>query len=350
MGKFFKGKVKKDRTTLIKYIIIGIGIFLIILLFILIAIRNSNGKNAVLEVKDSLVMEAGNNFPDKMEYVTNIKHYNKKNITVDYKDINPKVPGEYKVTLNAKGIGSADIDLTITDTTAPELKVKDVTLASSTSYTPLDFVESCSDNSIDECIVEFYSGSQDQNGNTIDYSKYTENGTYIIKLVAKDSKDNSSDIKEATLVIGSGEGTVKPVDCQYGTLETNSTGINYPIAVVVGDKTTGCALNRDLWDNEKVQEPVKKFYQTDYEKLKKELESTLKAKFPGGANIVAYPHFIAVLNNETKGLVGYGIYVKVYISSVSYKGEVDKDENLVLAYYLNQDGSRKYDTNKYNLK
>ena len=42
------------------------------------------------------------------------------------------------------------------------------------------------DNSNNDCSLTFYSEGVDEEGKPIDYSKYTNEGTYSIKISAKD--------------------------------------------------------------------------------------------------------------------------------------------------------------------
>lgn len=353
MGKFFNGKVKKDRRSLIRYLIIGLGIFFIIFLFILIAIKGSKRAIPELIPKENMHLEVYSEWPDKEDFFEKISNYNIDLITIDYGEFDVTQVGEYPVTINAQGFESKTITVIVEDTEAPKLTLKEVKIDRGDTYYIEDFIESCEDNSGTECIVNYYGNSQDQTGKLIDYSAFTEENVYIIKIVASDESGNETDVLETKLTIGEG-GSQNPDEpnenCTYGNLTVSNTRISYPVAVVVGDKNAGCALNRDLWDDKNVQDPVNKFYTDDYEALKKDMDSLLKKYYPKGAKIVAYPNYIAVLNDDLKGLIGYAIFVNVYVAPSDYEGAVDSDDNLILSYYINSDHSRTYNVNKYNLK
>ncbi|MBE6155751.1 MAG: hypothetical protein E7164_03235 [Firmicutes bacterium] len=349
MGKFFNGKVRKDRGTLIKYGIIAAGVLLIIILFVLISAGKNKNKDVVLELNEVVTVEVNGEYPAIKDYFSKFENFDEK--LVDITDFDITTVGEYTVTVTAEGYGSEDITVNVIDTTAPELVLKNVEIESGDTYYIEDFIHTCEDNSNTECIVEYYTESFDQTGNPIDYSSFTEDGKYLIKIIAKDESDNTSDPKDVYLTIGNDEQPVEPepVTCTYGDLTINRETHYYPIAVVVGDQINNCALNRDLWDSATIQAPVKTFYQNDYERLKIQIKAELEKEFPKGAKIVAYPHFIGVLNAELKGLVGYAVYVKVYVAPADTSGQVDSDENLRLAYYLRSDKTREYEINKYNL-
>ena len=347
MGKFFNGRVKKDRSTLIKYGTIAGGILLIFILFIIIAAKNSKHNNAVLELKESIDIEINSELPEKMDFFTKFENYDESLISIEWNGLDTSKVGEYTVTIRAEK-GSEDVTVNVIDSTAPVLKLKDVTIDVGDTYEIEQFVESCTDNSNETCIYEYYKESIDQQGNPIDYSNFTEENTYLIKIIAKDESGNSTPVQDARLIIGSGVAKDASA-CTYGDLSVSNVRVDYPMAVIVGDQNNQCALSKDLWNSSSVQSPVNKLYQTDYNNLKIELKDILTKKNYPSARIVAYPHYIAILNDDLQGLVGYAIYVKVYIVTSDYTGQIDSDENLILAYYLNSDLSRDYEINKYNL-
>lgn len=245
------------------------------------------------------------------------------------------------------------------DDKAPELEVKDFEIEAGKRYYVEDFIESCSDNSGEACTIEYYSDSKDQDGNAIDYSKYTEAGNYLIKIIAKDENGNVTEPKSVNLKLTDASGnppTPEPnpnpdptVECKYGDLSYDEKISTYPIAVIVGDEQNNCALNRDLWDNDDVQKPVVELYKRDLEKLKTDFNKIYETKYPNGAHTYIYQDFKAVLNKENKGLVGYAVYVKLYASEANLSIDKSTAENLIAEYYLKSDGSREYIQNPYNI-
>ena len=91
----------------------------------------------------------------------------------------------YDKALNTSGVVCSEVIQV--DTTAPELKTKTLVINSGMTYTPADFVESCSDFS--GCNYSFLN-LKDQN--------YSSPGTYIIVVVATDAYQNSV---KATLIV-----------------------------------------------------------------------------------------------------------------------------------------------------
>lgn len=350
MGKFFNGKVRKDRGTLIKYGVIAAGVLLIIILFVLIAAGKNKKSDVVLELKDSIDIEVNSEWPETLDFFTKFENFDENLVTIGDFDIT--TIGEYTVTITAEGQGSADIIVNVVDTTPPALTLQDLEIESGGVYEISDFWLTCEDNSGGDCIVEYYTESIDQDGNPIDYSSFTEDGKYSVKIFAKDETGNASEVQTVSLTIGSGDNPIKnpnPVVCNYGDLTVNTEKHYYPVAVIVGDEVNGCAINRDLWDSASVQNPVNDLYDSDYKRLKEQLQPSLEEAFPNGAKIVAYPHYIAVLNSEIKGLVGYAIYVEVFVADASSTEQVDSDENLKIAYYIRSDKTREYEINKFDL-
>lgn len=351
-GKFFNGKVKKDHSRMIKYILLGAGIILIIILFILISLGKKN-KTVYLELKSVIDVEVNSEKLKTEEFFNKLKNYDVDKITIGDYDIT-KI-GTYEVEISTPDQGSQKITVNVVDTTPPDLKVKDLTVKSGATYKIEDFIESCKDNSNEECIVEYYDKSLDEEGNIVDYSKFSKDGKYIIKVIAKDNSDNLTKPIDVNLIIGEEKEETpqppveEPITCTYGDLTINTTLYNYPIAVIVGDQNKKCAINRDLWDSKEIVESVNNFYNTDYQRLKKQMELVLEKNYPYGTSIVAYPQYSAILNEAGTGLVGYGIYVTVYVSDARIQEKVDQQKNLKLAYYINSDGSREYKTNVFNI-
>ncbi len=353
MGKFFNGQTRGSRTSLIRYIIIGCGIFFIILLFILIAAKSGKKDNVVLEPKKSITLEVNSDLPEVDDLFEKIENFDKNDIIVDYGILDVSSVGQYQIKVSAEKHGEAYIDVIVEDTIIPELILKDVEIEYGNYYSIDDFVASCTDNSGDECIIEYYE-TVDQNGKYVDFSSFTEVGEYVVKIIAKDYSDNPTPVKDAKLTIV-GEGSVitpDPGTCLFGNMVVDKAIHNYPISIIVGDQSTGCALDRNIWDSATIDEEVQKFIEDDKDLLKdqSDVKEALEANFPNGAKIEMYPEKIVIFNKDIKGLVGFSIHVKVYMVPYNYDGIIDKNENLVLEYYIKTDHTREYLYNKFNIR
>ena len=356
MGKFFNGQVRRSRTTLVRYVIIGCGIFFIIVLFILIAIKNKKKPEVILEPKDSFIIEINSEKPKVTDLFDNIQNYDTNLLSVDYGYLDTSKVGEYEVTLNAEGFNAAKVMVIVKDTKPPVLILRELKIKAGDAYVLDEFVESCTDNSNTQCVIEYY-----QDAYYTDYSSYTEEGTYPIKIIAKDETGNPTNPQETKLVIeGNGAvdpgpvepepGPENPIECKYGNMTV--TNQRYPMAVVVGNKKDDCAIDRNLWDDKDTQEPATQFLKTDLDNLKKDekFKSYVDTNFHEvDTNIVVKSDFIAIYNDDATGLVGYGIYVEIYLSARNDSGQADAEENKILSYYLKSDYSREYITNKCNL-
>ncbi len=86
--------------------------------------------------------------------------------------------GSFKVVIkiNDKNYETA---INIVDTLAPTLKLKELTITLGDKFEINSFVESCTDNSEDDCILSYKENK-----------KYTNAGTYDVTIIAKDKSDN----------------------------------------------------------------------------------------------------------------------------------------------------------------
>lgn len=355
MGKFFNGKVKRDRTSLIKYTVIGIGVLIIIILLFAIGCQPHENYDDVIHLKDKgVTIEIGDDFPEVLDYFKEIDEYpysDSLKYEFDKDDCDSTKVMTCKVTISGNAINDIKTKLIIKDTTVPDLVLKDsLYIEVNEPYNVEDFVDYCEDNSGEDCKIYYYNpnGAATDNEvteNITDYSSYTNNGTYKILIVAEDINGNKTEPLETSLVIGSGDQNDKT--CSFGDMKVSSSRVKFPIAVYAGDVDLNCAIDKELWDNATIQVPANEMYQTDYKRLQSQLEEILRTNYPAGANIKVYPSYISVLNDKLTGLVGYGIFVKVYVAELNK--QIDLDQNLVMSYYLNSDGSRLYVANKYQI-
>jgi len=115
---------------------------------------------------------------------------------LDLSNVILEEPGEYDFTVTYKGVSKTG-KVIIEDSTPPELEVRNVTITEGTAYDASSFVESCKDPS--GCNYAFQDNETPK--------KYTNNGTYVVYVVATDAFQNSV-TKRANLIIEA-EGNVK---------------------------------------------------------------------------------------------------------------------------------------------
>ena len=86
--------------------------------------------------------------------------------------------GSFKVVIkiNDKNYETA---INVVDTLAPTLKLKELTITLGDKFEINSFVESCTDNSKEDCILSYKENK-----------KYTNAGTYDVTIIAKDKSDN----------------------------------------------------------------------------------------------------------------------------------------------------------------
>ena len=155
--------------------------------------------NAPLAAKE-VTIELGSEIP------TDITIYMNRSLNAtEYKLVTNKIDnnkvGEYKFDVVYNGntyTGTAKV----TDTTAPVITTKDVTVKSANDVVIGDFVENCTD--LSGCTYDFET--------PLDASQFTENGTYPVSIVAKDEYENISKVT-ANLIIDSSAVTVEKMSC-----------------------------------------------------------------------------------------------------------------------------------------
>lgn len=335
--KFFNQKVKrskkKNNQRLLLMIAIAALILIVVIALISVSVVNNNKlKKATIKVRELTAVEVNSELPDKTLFFEELQNVKENDIKVNFKKLSTKEVGKYNVTLKIYGKKFKTV-LEVVDTKSPELEVKDITISVGDTYKPGDFVKTCTDNSKKDCIVEFYDMSIDENGTAIDYSSFKNEGTYTVQIVAKDESGNSTTNMSAKLTIG--KNTDTPKVCKYGNNEyDNKTHI---LAVDVTEN--GCALSLDLYKDANVLAPARKKVTDEESKIKKEFSKiNVNAKEINFSSIIN-----PVLNTSGDGVVGYTIAIEV---SVERNGQ----KEILASYYLNQNGSRNYTINKYNLK
>jgi len=261
--KFFYNKVYNTKRTIINAIIIGACVIGVILCFIVVS--NTNVKNLTpekgnLSIKNEVTVEINEKFENDI-FFSEVKNVDLDKIEVTYSlDYNIETPGTYDVTIKVNE-KEYPTKINVVDTTMPTLTLKKHSIDLNKTYSAMDFVESCKDNSNKECQIEFYE-EKDEAGNIIKYNSYTKEGTYSIKIKASDQSGNEV-VKETELTIGNPKTTTKPepsdpstppitTTCKYGNNEYDKN--LYTLTV---DKTTNkCAVSLDLYKDETMTKEI----------------------------------------------------------------------------------------------
>lgn len=327
--KFFNKRVKSRKKTLINGLIIGICVIGIVLCFWLTQSFGGNDETVevIVKLQDSISVDMNNGEPSKDVFFLELSGVEESDISVDYSNVDFSVLGEYTVTvtvLNEKYY----IKLNVVDVSIPSLSVQSVTISDDEDYDYTDFVVSCSDNSNEDCVVGFFTGGIDEEGNIIDYSSFKDNGSYDIVIIATDVNGNST-YKTTTLTIGDASSGTS-TECTYGSGDYSS---GYILAYSVVNN--GCAVSLDLYQSSTIREPMDDIADTESEKVKMEIEQISGLS----SNIIINRSITAILNETGNGFVGYSLYMEI----------TNNDGDIIVSYYLTESGSRIYIENPYSL-
>ncbi len=331
--KFFNKKVKQKsiiqtkRKTIITIIIISLCIIGIIICFVITSSFNEQlPDNAHIDLQESVNVEINSELPDKDLFFKSLKGITEDKIDIDFDNVKLDTVGIYEVPIKIYGAEYTS-KINVIDITKPTLVTKDLTIESGNTYSVNNFVESCSDNSNEECNIEFYTLGVDQNGEPINYSEYTNQGTYEVKISAKDSSGNEI-VNTVQLIIGNGQGSVK---CDFGTLEYDESNI---LSYIAG--SNGCAIDLNLYQSDSIRKPVTDIANSETTKIQSELNNISDIN----DTIVISRTINPILNNTGNGLVGYTLLIEAK----------DNQNNTIASYYLDINGNRHYIINTYNLK
>ena len=335
-GRFFNQRVKGSSTGFLKNLIIG-GIFLILLVvsvIILLAINKDDSPDPIISMREKVTIEINSELPDKELFFSELQNVDADDINISFADADISKVGSYPIEITLYNENYSSI-LEVIDSQSPIITTKRVAINIGESYKAEDFIESCEDNSKEECKIEFYDLAKDQQGNLIDYSSYSEEGTYTIQIVAVDSSGNSTTPTNATLIIGNGEGEL--TTCNYGNSEYDSNA--YILGINVAQNN--CALDLNLYQNETTSKPAYDLAENDTKKLNKEINKLNLSDNVIEKNVKRL--ITPVLNTSGLGLVGYTVHIDLTLIYA------DGSEELVASYYIDLNGNRVYSTNKFNL-
>ena len=348
MAKFFYNKVYNSKKTIINIVIISVCVIGIIICFVLTS--NFQGEDqrkpeAKLSIKSDVTIEVNENF-SKDIFFSQIENMRLDDIEIVYPDnFDVKKIGKYEIGIVVDG-ETYTSNLTVVDTTKPELNLKEVTINHNSSYSANDFIDTCKDNSGLDCEINFYAGI-DEEGQTVDYSVYKEPGTYPIKIEAKDESGNQA-VGETRLIINN-DGTTtepespttpstpstpsEPTTCKYGNGEYDTD--NYLLAVNI--TTNNCAVSLDLYKNSTITAEINKMMDSETIRIQKDVQS-LNIKGTPSLNRL----MTAVVNKTGDGIVGYELRMTVTIAN-------EGNSVMVADYKLDNNGKRVYISNPYNL-
>lgn len=151
--------------------------------------QNKNEPSITLEYKDKLSINLEDKLPRIEDYVITGKITGE----ITYQDENNEVVdltilkvGNYKVLIDGKEV----CILEIKDEVRPELKLKELIINENETYVVKDFVESCTDNSKEECVLSYKEEIM---------ASQVQEGTYDIVIIAKDNSANT--IEQSTKLI-----------------------------------------------------------------------------------------------------------------------------------------------------
>lgn len=355
--KFFFDKVHTKRNYTVPIIIGAVLLIIVITTFLTTRYFKSTKKpdNEIkLVLKDYLEIELHKELPQASDYVKEMKNIGYSDLEVIYpenlKTISDKKNcqneddsaciknlvdslGNFEVIIKSTKLEKEyKLELKVVDKTKPVLILKDYKITEGKTYKIENFVESCTDNSGDACILEYVDTDKTENNENIDYSKIKEVGTHNIKIVAKDASGNKT-TQETKLTINK----KKETTCQYGNLKYSDT---YVIATRI--ENTNCAISvkeaesitnkAALRHNKKLVKEIQEAYlQNTIDKMNLEGQITYEISYG------------LVYNSTKKGVVGY------YLMGEA-KQTIGTTTTTIARYYINEQGNRVWKINTLNLK
>lgn len=178
----------------------------IIVIFILISALLTGVAFLILKIKpqnrivySELTRNVGEDIPDISAFFktgSNVDHgtmeFRNGKEKYDLVSLNKAGVYEVKITVGKQEYNSK---LTVIDNEAPILKLKELTLIEKEKYLPISFIETCSDNSKEECKLSFKEESM---------SSIETTGVYEIEVIAKDNSGNETSAKTKLTLVKKG--------------------------------------------------------------------------------------------------------------------------------------------------
>lgn len=181
-------------TTIIVIVLLGITLFIFLEKKDIKEKESSNiqTKEEKINIKENVEVEINSE-------VLNIKNFfensNFSDGEINYFESDKKIKfdtkynkiGSFKVVMKIND-KNYETTLNVVDKLAPTLKLKELTITLGDKFEINSFVESCTDNSQEDCILSYKENK-----------KYTKVGTYDVTIIAKDKSDNV--VEETTKLI-----------------------------------------------------------------------------------------------------------------------------------------------------
>jgi len=181
-------------TTIIVIVLLGITLFIFLEKKDIKEKESSNiqTKEEKINIKENVEVEINSE-------VLNIKNFfensNFSDGEINYFESDKKIKfdtkynkiGNFKVVMKIND-KNYETTLNVVDKLAPTLKLKELTITLGDKFEINSFVESCTDNSEEDCILSYKENK-----------KYTKVGTYDVTIIAKDKSDNV--VEETTKLI-----------------------------------------------------------------------------------------------------------------------------------------------------
>ena len=121
--------------------------------------------------------------------------------------------GSFKVVMKIND-KNYETTLNVVDKLAPTLKLKELTITLGDKFEINSFVESCTDNSEEDCILSYKENK-----------KYTKVGTYDVTIIAKDKSDNV--VEETTKFIVKNKKTTNETQTNNNNNNNNNNKVKF---------------------------------------------------------------------------------------------------------------------------
>lgn len=207
-------------TTIIVIVLLGITLFIFLEKKDIKEKESSNiqTKEEKINIKENVEVEINSE-------VLNIKNFfensNFSDGEINYFESDKKIKfdtkynkiGSFKVVMKIND-KNYETTLNVVDKLAPTLKLKELTITLGDKFEINSFVESCTDNSEEDCILSYKENK-----------KYTKVGTYDVTIIAKDKSDNV--VEETTKLIVKNKKTTNETQTNNNNNNNNNNKVKF---------------------------------------------------------------------------------------------------------------------------